>query len=192
MSASMRFAFGNGLVLLLAVLASGPLRADLFWKVAAQAPLAPQVSLILGDDQRTIAFGTGGTWEFDGTGWVKVRLLFEGKETLPGTPVFAGGRFFSVSHPSYGLRVHVLDGSTWRPFTQWPGFFPPHAFGVDRLYVSQGPFGACRNDGCDPDSRTPDIARTGARRFPQKQGFSTDFATVWRPWRSQKTWPDCS
>lgn len=148
----MRFAFGNGLVLLLAVLASGPLRADLFWKVAAQAPLAPQVSLILGDDQRTIAFGTGGTWEFDGTGWVKVRLLFEGKETLPGTPVFAGGRFFSVSHPSYGLRVHVLDGSTWRPFTQWPGFFPPHAFGADRLYVSQGPFGACRNDGCNPDS----------------------------------------
>ena len=69
----MRFAFGNGLVLLLAVLASGPLRADLFWKVAAQAPLAPQVSLILGDDQRTIAFGTGGTWEFDGTGRVELR-----------------------------------------------------------------------------------------------------------------------
>lgn len=139
-------------VLLAALLAPAPLRAELFWKVAAEAPVAPRITSILGDDRRTIAFGPDGTWEFDGAGWGRARFLFEGEEKLPpGTPVFAGGRFFTASQWQDGLHVYLLDGTTWRPFATFPGTFPSFAFGSDRLWVTGGAFNGCRNDGCDPD-----------------------------------------
>ncbi len=148
----MRHASRSARILLLALLVPAPLRAELFWKVAAEAPVAPRITSILGDDRRTIAFGPGGSWEFDGAGWVRSRLLFDGEERLPpGTPVFAGGRFFATNQWVDGLRVHVLDGTTWRPFASFPGYFPSFAFGTDRLWVTGGAFGGCRNDGCDPD-----------------------------------------
>jgi len=144
-----------GLLLGLCLASSSVLRADLFWKVAAEAPSAPTVTTILGDDHRTIAFGPEGTWEFDGAGWTRARLLDEGKETVPGNPVFAGGRFFAVTS-DYGripLRVSVLEGSTWRPFVEVERPGVTWAFGPDRLYVTTAPFGACRTGSCDPDSR---------------------------------------
>jgi hypothetical protein len=73
----MRHIVQTGWLLLLSILSPGVLNADLFWKVAADAPYAPQITSILGDDRRTIAFGYGKTWEYDGAGWLEPRQLRE-------------------------------------------------------------------------------------------------------------------
>ena len=140
------------LCLLSLLLSSGSLLADVFWKVAADAPLAPQISTILGDDRRTLAFGYDRAWEFDGANWVKARLELDGTETVPGTPAFAGGRFFAVDRPGSGLRLYVLDGSNWRVFSEIRVPINSFLFGVDRLFATVGPFNVCaESGGCGPD-----------------------------------------
>lgn len=150
----MRLPLRIGPVLLISFLMPGTSRAGLFWKVAAEAPRAPLVTAILGDDRRTIAFTPGATWELDGTRWTRVRLTFEGSEIVPGTPFFAGGRFFAVSggYPAILLRVRVLDGTIWRSFAEVASPGASWAFGPDRLYVTTAPYGACRNGGCNTDA----------------------------------------
>ncbi len=139
--------------LLASLLEPSSLNGDLFWKVAAEAPQAPQTVVICGDDRRTLAFGWSGAWEFDGSRWVKVHLLLDGEEEVPGRVVFAGGRFFAVSYSTCErrLRLHVLDGSTWRPFADFPGPVASYAFGLDRLFLTVGAFGACNDGACPPD-----------------------------------------
>ncbi len=132
--------------------------AGVFWKTApVEGPIAPNLGLILGDENRTLAFDGSGAWEFDGFGWHQVRLYTEaGTETkaFPGSPFFRMGRFFALDRTdSARTRLQRLEGDTWKSFFQG-GPIDAFAFGATRLYFANGGFDmACRSTICsDPYS----------------------------------------
>jgi hypothetical protein len=147
-----------GLVLAWFVSLSRPGSAGVFWKTAIDAPLSPNVSLILGDESRTLAFDGSGVsgsgayesvvYEFDGFSW-HATLLFDeaGAETvLPeGTPFFRAGRFFVLAQEATRTRLLRLEGDTWRTFFE-SGPIDAFAVGATRLFVASGGFNDCQYD----------------------------------------------
>ena len=138
------------------LLGSGSLLADVFWKVAAEAPRAPQINAILGDDRRILAVDQVGAWEFDGVRWVKMVLPVDDNGTIPGQLVLSGGRLFALQFSRYlpGLSLFLLDGPTWRPFAETKEVVASCQFGPDRLFIALAPFDDCHESGCDPSPST--------------------------------------
>lgn len=132
--------------------------AGVFWKTApAEGPIAPNVGLILGDENRTLAFDGSGAYELGGSSWHAVHLFdASGVETpLPaGIPFFRAGRFFSFTLDTTQTRLLRLDGDTWREIANLGAIDDSFAIGATKLYFTRGGFDvACRSTVCsDPYS----------------------------------------
>jgi len=147
-----RVAIGCFLVCFVAL--ARPASAGVFWTTAAlEGPRAPNVGLVLGNENRTLAFdGSAAPYEFDGFGWHRVRLYDEsGMETtrLPAAPFFRAGRFFVLDRTDQShSRLLRLEGDTWRGLAGL-GAIDAFAIGATRLYFVKGGFNPfCPSTAC--------------------------------------------
>jgi hypothetical protein len=132
---------------------------DVFWRVADSGPSTPDVSNILGDDSRTLAFTATGVHEYRFGAWTRVPLSSpDGKAEVPGVPFFAGGAFFALEtsggYPS-PRTLYRLSSNTWQQLAMFTTSGEEVTHDASFLYAVSGQFNECTPTGagaCAPDS----------------------------------------
>ena len=150
-------------VLALLLFFSRELAADVFWKLADAGPSAPDVTTILGDDSRTLAFAASGVFEYRFGTWVKVQLTApEGEAEVPGDLFFTGGAFFALK-ASYlvegappSLTLFRLFGDVWRTLATFTSSGNAVTYDGSFIYAASGRFNECTRSGlADCSSESP-------------------------------------
>ena len=142
------------LLLACAAFLAQPAHADVFWKLADKGPSTPDVTTILGDDSRTLAFAASGVFEYRFGAWVKVTLTApEGEAEVPGDPFFTGGAFFAlkasflVEGAPPTLTLFRLFGDVWRALATFTSSGNAFTYDGSFVYAASGQFNGCTTSG---------------------------------------------